>query len=269
MSDDLFDAGWLALREDADHRSRAHELAARLATTGEARGWSRVLDLGSGTGSNLRYLAPRLPWASAWTLLDHDAELLDRARAPSVPDPERLVGDLAYEGLEVISSVDVVTASALLDLVSEAWLGEAIRACVIGGAGALFALSYDGSIEWRERDAEDPLVREALNAHQRREKGLGRALGPDAALRAQAMFRAEGYSVWLRPSPWVLTGVGDRALTLALVRGWTEAATEVRPSERERLRAWEERRIAAIESGRYEATVGHVDLLALPPGVPG
>ncbi|MGB1840444.1 MAG: class I SAM-dependent methyltransferase, partial [Longimicrobiales bacterium] len=243
-----------------------HAFANRLTDAAGQAGWTRVLDLGSGTGSNLRYLAPRWPWVRTWSLLDHDAGLLATAQAASVPDPVRLVGDLASEGLAAISEADVVTASALLDLVSETWLSAAVRACASQGAAALFVLSYDGSIAWRDPDEDDGLVRDALNAHQQREKGLGQALGPDAAPRAEQFFRAAGYSTSLDPSPWRLSGPGDRALTLSLMRGWIDAAIELQPEKTERLRAWEARRTESVQADRYEVVVGHHDLLALPPG---
>lgn len=264
VSDEVFSADWLALREAADHRSRAHELADRLGRTGQAAGWTHVLDLGSGTGSNLRYLAPRWPWVRSWTLLDHDARLLGAASAPGIADPIRLVGDLAAEGVDAISSADVVTASALLDLVSEEWMTRVVDACAARGAAALFTLSYDGSIDWRDEDPDDGLVREAMNAHQRREKGIGRALGPDATVVADRLFREAGYKTYLRPSPWILNGLKDRELTLALMQGWIEASIELRPTDADRLRAWQSRRAATVQAGAYEVMVGHYDLLALP-----
>ena len=264
VSDDVFSADWLALREAADHRSRAHELADRLGRTGQAAGWTRVLDLGSGTGSNLRYLVPRWPWVRSWTLLDHDARLLGAASASGIADPIRLVGDLAAEGVDAISSADVVTASALLDLVSEEWMTRAVDACSARGAAALFVLSYDGSIDWRDEDPDDGLVRQAMNAHQRREKGIGRALGPDATAVADRLFREAGYKTCLWPSSWVLNGLKDRELTLALMQGWIEAAIKLRPTDADRLRAWQSRRAATVEAGAYEVTVGHHDVLAVP-----
>jgi hypothetical protein len=54
-----FSAQWLDLREPVDHRSRNVELGRRLARHFE--GWRpiTVVDLGCGTGSNLRATAPR------------------------------------------------------------------------------------------------------------------------------------------------------------------------------------------------------------------
>ena len=84
MSEETFTADWLALREPVDHRSRAADLVAPVAEWWGSRPGQRVLDLGSGTGSNLRYLAPRLPGEQAWTLVDRDAALLEQATGEAV-----------------------------------------------------------------------------------------------------------------------------------------------------------------------------------------
>ena len=275
-----FDPAWLALREPVDHRSRAAAAVSLLAPARRAGGWSRVVDLGAGTGSNLRYLAPRLPGIRSWTLVDHDADLLARAAAPDGAELTRVVGDLASAGLDAVgeSNADLVTASALLDLTSKDWLDALAAACRRSGSAALFALNYDGGIRWHvgenaPRPADDPddaLVRRSVNAHQRRDKGFGPALGPMAGLAAETAFRAAGYRAWLLPSPWLL-GPGDAALARALVDGWEAAAVErlreapaADAAGADRVRAWAERRRATISAGRFGLTVGHLDLLALP-----
>ena len=265
MSDDSFDLSWLELRERADHRARAHELADRLEGVGQLCGWSVVLDLGSGTGSNLRYLAPRLPWVDSWVLLDQDSSLLKTARAPGVPEPIRSIGDIAVEGMGAIASADVVTASALLDLVSRDWLSDTVKSCAAKGAAALFSLSYNGDIRWSIEDPDDVIVRDAVNEHQRRIKGLGRALGPEAPIVARTLFMEFGYDVLLRSTPWRLSGLTDQDLTLALVRGWIESAVEVLPENVELIHAWGNRRCEEVRGNEYELEVGHYDLLALPP----
>ena len=295
---ETFDPAWLALREDADHRARSAELVDRLEGWWRARGASAVLDLGSGTGSNLRYLAPRLPGAQRWRLVDHDAELLarvqwqERQEWQDVDVVVRTVqGDLEDVALAEVGAAHLVTASALLDLVSERWLSEVTDECAAAGCAALFALTYDGTVEWAAGadaesagsagvgaagvdaatvvapgvDAVDALVRRAVNDHQRRDKGLGAALGPAAASTAEALFRARGYTTWLAPSPWRL-GAADARLVLALIDGWAAAACEQSPADAEAVQAWAERRRATVARLDFALTVGHQDLLALPTG---
>jgi hypothetical protein len=71
-----FAADWLALREPVDRCARSAPVLAatrlwadRRATPGCAL---RVVDLGAGTGGNLRCLAPYLSAPQAWTLVDDD-----------------------------------------------------------------------------------------------------------------------------------------------------------------------------------------------------
>ena len=262
---ETFEASWLALREPVDQRSRAESLIPALVDWWRSHDGTRILDLGSGTGSNLRYLAPRLGGAQEWTLVDHDAGLLAVVELPDpAPTVETVQGDLDGAGLAEVAHADLVTASALLDLVSETWLDRLVTACSSAGAAALFALTYDGLIEWADPDPDDPLVRDAVNAHQLRDKGSGPALGPAAAARAREAFEAAGYRTWLVPSPWRL-GPDDARLAEELVMGWMEAASEQAPPEAKRIVAWARRRREALSRPDLALEVGHLDLLALPP----
>jgi SAM-dependent methyltransferase len=267
---ETFDPDWLALREPVDHRSRSAELLAPLRVWWEARRGSAVLDLGCGTGSNVRYLAPHLPGPVRWTLIDHDPVVLGRARSmTALVEVRTLLQDLGRPLASEVEGSHLVTAAALLDLVSERWLEALVDACAEAGCAALFALAYDGRIEWSGGAADaalaatDALVADAVNAHQRRDKGLGPALGPTASVVAERLFRARGYEISVRRSDWVL-GDEDGVLVDALVEGWVSAATEQRPERADQLRAWATRRTR--QRSGFELRVGHQDVLALPPG---
>jgi SAM-dependent methyltransferase len=260
-----FPAGWLTVREAADHTARSETLLNLLREWCQSRKSLRIVDLGAGTGSNLRYLAPRLPLPQHWTLVDHDPDLLARVSAPDAAPPVTLstvCADLAQWELEV-AQPDLVTASALLDLVSESWLDHLVQNCVGQRAAVLLALSYDGKVRWTAPDPQDILVHRAVNAHQERDKGFGVALGPRASFEAAEQFQAAGYGVWVKSSPWEL-GVGALPLSEQLIAGWIAAATEQLPREAARLLDWGERRLEDLRSGRTRLRVGHRDLLALP-----
>ena len=260
-----FPADWLDLREPTDHRSRSPALLTPLETTWRTQRWHRVLDLGSGTGSNLRYLAPKFPGHQAWTLVDHDPDLLTRITDSPFEEATayRVVADLSVLGHRLVHTAHLVTASALLDLVSGAWLEALVHACRAASCGALFALTYDGRIEWSPADPDDALVRDAVNEHQMGDKGLGPALGPEATAAAERHFLAAGFDVHVASSPWRL-GPTDAALIVALLQGWVAAATEQRPSDSALIRAWAARRWEDVRAARITLEVGHFDLLALP-----
>jgi glycosyltransferase involved in cell wall biosynthesis len=256
-----FSAEWLRLREPADAAARSPALAAAFA--GSAR---RIVDLATGTGANVRYLAPRCPSAQHWLAVDDNDALLAAFAPPAGANVSKLRLDLAHALDELpLEGSDLITASALLDLVSESWLRRLAERCAGVGADVLFALTYDGRIEWSPAEDGDELVRSLVNRHQVGDKGFGPALGPGAANAAVAAFRAVGYDVRTAPSDWIL-GAESRALQEALIQGWHSAAAELAPGESDALHVWADRRRAHVAAGRSRLRVGHLDVAGKPAG---
>lgn len=259
-----FSAEWLALREPADTAARDVTLTKRLAQITRRHAPAKFIDLGCGTGANLRYLAPRIEGPQEWLLVDSDIRLLEQVRGPSQCRFDTRCVDLAA-GLDALALSEgvVVTASALLDLVSDRWLMTLIERCRAVGATAFFALSYDGRMTCAPADVDDDWVRELVNRHQRGDKGFGPALGPEAARRACERFAQVGYEVQSARSDWSLAP-GDRLLQQFLIEGWACAAAEVEPHEAARCQRWLEARLAYLASGVSRITVGHQDVIAVP-----
>ena len=170
-----FAAAWLALREPVDAISRSSALTAELRAWRTSLGPLSVLDVASGTGANLRYLAPQLSGEQRWCLVDHDAALM--ACGHRMLQPWRVEQDLAlsleWRPLDLVKewdsldlpAFDLVTASAFMDLVSSAWLTRFTHRCRLWQATVLVALSYDGTIRWQPALAEDARVCELSLIH--------------------------------------------------------------------------------------------------------
>jgi len=262
-----FTADWLALREPADHRARSARLAREIARRLIGRPPLHVVDLGSGTGSNLRYLAPRLPPVQHWRLVDRDRALLVRIRKPtawavvaSVHLQPRDLADLEANA-DLFKGVSLVTASALLDLVSAAWIDALAERCRLSRAASLFALTYDGRIACTPADGDDEMVRDLVNRHQRTDKGFGPALGADAADAVQRAFASRGFTVDREQSDWTLDG-SDGELQRQLIDGWAAAAVEMQPADATAIEAWRQRRLEHVAAARSAIVVGHADLAA-------
>jgi hypothetical protein len=262
-----FSADWLALREPYDLRARNPAVLDAVAAHLEGRASIRIVDLACGTGSTLRAVSPRLPARQRWTLTDHDPELL--ARVASTPTAEDVAIavialdldrdlDAALEG-----TVDLVTTSALLDLVSDRWLQRLAATLAARAIPFYAALSYDGQVGFTPSDPFDRAIIDAVNQHQRTHKGFGPALGPAAAGAALACFEALGYSVMTGSSGWMI-GPQDYDMQTELVDGWASAAREIGRLSAEDITAWSMRRRAMIAAGRSSCRVGHVDFFAVP-----
>ncbi|MEW2400648.1 class I SAM-dependent methyltransferase [Streptomyces sp. NPDC046862] len=262
---------WLELREPADAAARAADLLdplrIRLANLpGRATGLV-VHDLGCGTGSMGRWLAPRIDGAQRWVLHDHDADLLRlaTARAPRAAGDGSPVtvttrrGDLARLTAADLAGASLVTASALLDVLTRDEIGALAEACVGVGCPVLLTLSVAGRVEFTPSHPLDTEIADAFNAHQRR----GDLLGPDAVTVACEAFSERGATVRLHPSAWKL-GPEHAALTQEWLRGWVGAAIEQRPELKERAEAYLEQRLEQCAAGELRVVVHHSDLLALP-----
>lgn len=257
-----FSADWLALREPADRAARSTHVSDFVLRSLATQPAPVIVDLGSGTGSNVRYLWSRVPSGSRWRLLDDDAVLLREAGRRVAREVETVVSDLKYLERVALDGCHMLTASALLDLVAESWLRALIGRCREQRLPMLFALNYDGRIECTPTDVDDVFVRTLVNRHQRTDKGFGPALGPDSGVTADTLAREAGYDVCRAASDWVL-GPAQRDLQTELIRGWAHAATEISPDDEPRIAGWKARRLAHLDDPSSRIVVGHDDVGAV------
>ncbi|MBL8587525.1 MAG: class I SAM-dependent methyltransferase [Methylobacteriaceae bacterium] len=275
-----FSADWLALREPADHAARDAGLAAAAAATLAEKRTPHIVDLGCGAGSNLRGFAPALGPRQRWTLVDYDPRLLAAARealtrwadrAVVEPDGLRLekagkLIDVAFRQADLAADpaaplageVDLVTAAALFDLVSQEWLERFADALATRRLPLYTVLIYDGIERWSPPYAADAAALAAFHAHQATDKGFGLALGPQAAPAFDAALARRGYRVRRARSPWRLTAA-DAPLIRELADGAARAIAETGRLPAADVESW---RIARRAASACE--IGHEDLLATP-----
>jgi len=261
---------WLDLREPADAAARSLELAL-IAAELLPEGPIVVHDLGSGTGSMMRWLAPVLPGPQTWFLHDWNADLTEQAinqPRPSDRDTARIsvcgrTGNLADLSPDDVAGGSLVTASALLDVLTSHELRTIVAACVAAHTPALLSLSVTGGVRLSPRNALDAAVGNAFNAHQMRHARGRRQLGPHAASIAGRLFAEAGWQAHQSSTPWRLDH-RQPGLLGEWFSGWVDAAVEQEPQLREEADRFRQARVAQIELGELTAHVDHVDLLAWP-----
>jgi SAM-dependent methyltransferase len=262
-----FSEEWLALREPYDARARNPGIIDAVVAALAEKTSIRVVDLACGSGSTPRAVARRLPVRQHWRLVDNDPGLLARVAASHLA-PDVMVETVALDldrdlDMALDGAIDLVTASALLDLVSRSWLERLADRLVAGSLPFYAALTYDGRIEIGASHPLDAAVVAAVNAHQRGDKGFGPALGPTASEVAIACLQARGYSVVQGVADWVI-GSQDRAIQFELFTGWARAAGEMGELTQAELARWLEFHRTRIVEGRSSLRVGHVDVFAWP-----
>ena len=277
-----FSAQWLALREPADHRARdrtlQNKVCEQLANVARTEQRAvRLIDLGCGSGSNLRALATSLPEQQHWTLVDYDPLLLAAARAALIAWADEVINestsltlrknnkileiefsqvDLARDIERVLAwPADVITAAAFFDLVAESWL---VRFCQALRATLYTVLTYDGSEQWLPPHSADSAMLKAFHAHQKTDKGFGVAAGPDATSVMQRELTARGFQVTLASSPWKIDQT-EAAFIHALATGSAAAVRETGLLNELEVNQWLTARMSA-----QRCMVGHWDILATP-----
>ena len=275
-----FSPNWLALREQADHRSRAPHLAFKIAAKLAGFVNARIVDLGCGTGSNLRALAPILSNDQYWHLVDYSDDLLAHARillrewadyAETTSEGMTLYFDekiihVRFSNFDLKDGItglltprpDLVTSSAFFDLISEDWIKT--MAADIAKQNILFhtVLSYDGRIQWFPSHHLDQPVQEAFNQDQQSDKGFGPASGPESTNVLIKAFENQEYNCETADTPWIIHRNDEPDLLQALGTGIGEAVTSKLPIAD--MQEW----TSALEQ-RRSVLIGHRDLYACPP----
>lgn len=274
----MFSPEWLALREPADQRARNNGVSQAVQAWFALRDAVKVTDLGAGTGANLRAVAPLLPDNQHWTLVDSDKALLALARMrlsawgdAARDDGERLILTKGTATLTVdfknlnlakdlnaalASGADFVTASALFDLVSPAFITRLGHKLADMRAAFYAVLTYNGVERWSPHRPADNQVTAAFLRHMQTDKGFGPAAGHMAPAHLADQFRLNGYTVIEGESPWQL-GHTDRLLIEELISGHAMAALETKAVDAATVTNW-------VKVKRAGASIGHTDIFAAP-----
>ncbi len=280
---ETFDAHWLDLREPFDHAARSTALADALVARLPAR--PKLLDLGAGSGSLFRWLAPRIGRAQVWTLLDADPAMIDAAfdriadwaelndwpvttpgRAMLLHTPrgawriEAIIADLAAVSTLPVAKHDAVVNTALCDLVSRRWIDTLVPRLTVPFYAALMV---DGRASWAPAHPLDRAVAAAFRRDQGRDKGFGPALGPKAPAAMTERFKEAGWQVATATSDWRI-GPADTAMLRAVIDGDALAATVADERRVDAYLDWRDDRRRQAARGKLRLALGHRDLLALP-----
>ena len=257
-----------SLREPYDRRARNAAVLDAVVAALAGRPSVAIVDLACGTGSTFRALRPRIKARQSWRLADNDLSLLARAPQSSPPDltsrPCRSISPTISKRRSTARSIWSRRRRCSISCRTSGCERLAVETAA-RRLPVYAALSYDGRIEMTPADAADEKIIDAVNQHQRTDKGFGPALGPDAAQKAVERFERVGYSVVQGASDWVF-GPKDREIQIEMLTGWAAAAREMGDVPLPDIVGWLTRRRDLVAAGRSSIRVGHVDFFARPTG---
>ena len=266
-----FSIEWLNLREASDHKARDRHLLKTAANwLNDLKSKDKVIvDLGSGTGSTIRGLQRYTTLAPSiqWRLVDNDPDLLAEAvhRHSEEYSIESFLVDLSATQKLPLESVSLITASALLDLVSSNFIRDLCQLIKEKNEGRPLgfysALNYDGCIKWTPVHPLDAAILMNFNTDQRKDKGFGPALGPDATDFLKTQFHSTKFQCLSAKSPWLL-GSADYLLTESLINGISGVAIQTGGLTNSDIQDWKTFRIENVRTGT--CYLGHTDILVLP-----
>lgn len=260
MSETVYD--WLATRETTDARSRNQELAAQFASIVGPD--DLIVDLGCGTGANIRYLRSYFPSQQKWLGIDKDSDMLRRA-IDCYPEPWFTIAqlDLASDLQRVPAGPGyAITASAFLDITSKDWLENFAHHC--RKTPLLIALSDISQPDWLPFDELDGPIRAQIESHQRSDHGFGPSLGPDAAEYLANQLRLQGCKVKLGRSDWILYSHDYTLISMIIGGVARRVQNSANALDASDVQRWERLRREQLWRGELSLSIKHLDLLSQP-----
>lgn len=284
----MFDPKWLQERYRFDAAARNKELEWEAIHQFAFLEHLQIVDLGSGTGANVRYYLEQFPQNQTWYCVEEDGMLrevfwqnmLELAHADGYqPEQEGdslkmtksghwveihfVQGNLMeLDKLVDLLRTDLILANAVFDLFSADQFAELIHVISHHSLSMLFSLNYEGMAFFPQEEKDDFFIRQ-YNAHMQRPQDFGHGMGPDASqVMKEALNKKLGH-VKRGQSIWEIAQEDTEMLRFllgffedALVDWWENEA------EKTAFNNWLEDKKAMLESGKLSAHVYHQDILA-------
>ena len=122
--------------------------------------------------------------------------------------------------------VDLVTTSALLDLVSDDWLDRLAVEAAARRLPVYAALSYDGRVELTPADAADERIVDAVNRISAPTRASVRR-SDQRRRRPRSSASSASAMRWCRARPIGCSDRQDREIQTEMLSGWAAAAREI------------------------------------------
>ena len=203
-----FENSWLFQRERIDNLSKNISLVNKINNNLNNLDRIKIIDLGTGTGSNFRYLSKKIKYQNQfWTLMDISKNSLNEAKKNIIMNNK--INKITLKKNDIIKNIqninffnyDLVTGSAFLDIMPLHWF----KKFYLKNENTkliYFSINYDGYFKFYPQHKLDNDVLILFNKDQQSKKdNKTRAVGPDCSEIIQDYF-SKTHKTYLFKSNW-------------------------------------------------------------------
>jgi len=287
MQANKFTTTWINLRESYDMLSRS-DLLQNLYKNNKMN-LKKVIDLGGGNGSFLRWCHYKNITYDDFLIIDNDEALLksfySRTKSYLSMMSLSLIKDNMmsyriqnlknnkdgfitlkkqdfYKSIDTINDYNLVSFSAVSDLLSKKFI-KCLFDKVNKGTNLYFSICFDGRVKWKNKNKHDKYIVSMFNQHQKQEKTTGVALGLDSIKFIKNLSTKNDYKIYIADSSWSVDSLDNdsRIFQKAYLNTIYKPLKKFELTDRDILEDWIRSKKNDIESKNSNLVVGHKDIL--------
>ena len=259
-----FENSWLYQREKIDNQSKNLSLINIINNALKNIENISILDLGTGTGSNFRFLSKKITHKNQfWTLMDISKSSLQEAKRNIISNNK--IKSVSFKNHNIIKNIkninfnkyDLVAGSAFLDIMPNSWF-KVFHKLNQDTKLIYFSINYDGYFKFYPRHNFDNNMLKLFNKDQRSKKdGKVNAVGPDCGEIIMSHFSTT-HKTYLLNSNWVdIRNKNFQLMFLNFCKNVINKNKEIR------LHEWLEFKKAKIIINKSKLLVHNKDFLAI------
>ena len=289
MEQDKFSLSWIKAREKYDLKYRSNLLKEQYKK--DKSFFNRIIDLGSGNGSFLRYCHSKKMIFEEMLLVDYDSKLLRDFYASTYSylngtnynilkeSPTKyklkkidviktkniqLMNTDILKSLNIINNYNLISLSAMSDILPTLFIKKLLN-IVEKNKIIYFSICFDGSIKWASSHKYDKYILTMFNKHQEMNKISGYALGLKSIKLIKEYSAKKKYSFQVEDSSWELKSYDEDSKNFQKMY----LDTIYKPlkkddiTDKDMLSEWRNVKLKDIVSGKSKIIVGHKDILIL------
>ena len=289
MEQDKFSLSWIKAREKYDSKHRSNLLKEQYKK--DKSFFNKIIDLGSGNGSFLRYCHNKKIVFEEMLLIDYNSKLL-RDFYPSTynylngtnynilkESPVKyqlkkidiiktkniqLMNTDILKSLDIINNYNLISLSAMSDILPVLFIKKLLNK--VGKNKIIyFSICFDGSIKWDSSHKYDKYVLTMFNKHQEMNKSSGYVVGSKSIKLIKEYSEKKKYSFQIKDSSWELKSYDENAKYFQKMYLDTICKPLKKDdiTDKDMLSEWRNVKLKDIVSGTSKIIVGHKDILIL------